>query len=273
MTAFTFRMRSFGFTPQGERGNRYRLNRSILSVLSLAFAVGLLAPQAVGAFTHTVKPVQECALNATVQCTATLQPSHTYTTYRNQGYTSGVCLGLPVFGTGPDEITFGKIAVGYRHYYDGGEGLLPCAESGDTFYRGAVRFDLSNFTNSHFISAKLTCRVEKSERHLDSGGLSIDVRGIWSAAKGVDLATDTWINWQGTNHDYLNGDGSQYPVPSGQLSNPAVTVDVSSAVRDMLRGAVPNNGFVFYGYDEGYPRNSDILFSIYSNFVLELTYN
>lgn len=272
MTAFTFRMRSFGFTRRMERGNLPRRYRAIISTLGDIFAVGLLAPQAVGAFTHTVKPVQECTLNVTVQCTATLQPSHTYTTYRNQGYTSAVCLGLPVFGTAPPAIAPGEIAVGYRHYYDGGEGPLPCAESSDTFYRGAVRFDLSNFTNSHFIGAKLTYRVEKSELHLDSRGWPY-FPGIWSAAVGLDRATDTWVNWPGTNHDYLDGDGSQYPVPYGQLTNPTVTVDVSSIVRDMLRGAVPNNGFVFYGSDESFPQNGDILFSIFSNFALELTYN
>lgn len=277
MTAFTFRLRSFGFSRRGGGGTLHRSHRAILSVLGVVFAVVLLVPQTVGAYTHTTMPavqVQTCALTPGTPCVAIVQPSHTYTTYRSHVDTSGVCLGLPpVVGTGPDDLTFGKIAVGYRHYYDGGEGLLPCAESGDVFYRGAVRFDLSNFTNSHFIGAKLTYRVERSERHLDSGGLNLDLRGIWSASAGLDIATDPWITWIGSNHDYLNGDGSQFPVPHGQITNPTITVDVSSTVRDMLRGAAPNNGFVLYGSDEGFPRNSDTLFSIYSNFTLELTYN
>jgi hypothetical protein len=54
--------------------------------------------------------------------------------------------------------------------------------------------------------------------------------------------------------------------------DPTITLDVSSIVRDWLEGAKPNYGFVFYGFDEGFPQNNTTYLSKYSGFTLTLTY-
>ncbi len=203
-----------------------------------------------------------------------LVPSHTYTTWRSHEEEGGFpCAGLPLIGTGgnpgPD---FGTIAVGYSHYYDPDDGLISCPSLADIFYRGAVRFDLSHFQLHDFVRATLKFRIQSSVRHDDVPNIYADRPGVWSAAAGVDRATDDWIDWQaGDGHDYVNGDHTQLPVPSDQVEDPTITVDVSGMVRDWLNGNA-NNGFVFYGKDEGYPRNSEKLFSTYTDFVLTLTY-
>jgi hypothetical protein len=208
-------------------------------------------------------------------CTASMPPSHVYTTYRSRDETDGLCSSpgvtgtMPVGGTDAD-VPWDTIAVGFHHYYDEGS-FIPCTETDDIFFRGAVRFDLHGFKNDHFIGAKLTFRVLDSQRRYD--GLGAVVPGIWSAAAGVDRATDDWPDWPAhSNHDYLNGDGAQQFVAPERLDNATISLDVSAMVRDWLAGATPNYGFVFYGKDEGYPDNSEILISTYTDFTLTLTY-
>ncbi len=95
--------------------------------------------------------------------------------------------------------------------------------------------------------------------------MNLDEPGIWSAAAGVDRATDDWLTWHSPSyHDYLNGDGTQLFVAPEHPNNLMISLDVSSIVRHWLRNAIPNEGFVFYGKDEGHPRNNDTLTSIYS---------
>jgi hypothetical protein len=208
-------------------------------------------------------------------CTNSLSPSRTYWTYRMHDDINGVfCGDLPLFGTaGYPQPSAGEIAVGYQHFYDPGTDPLPCSHTVDAFFRGAVRFDLSDFTNNRFIGAKLTFRVKESARHYDVGGLNVGESGTWSAAAAMDRATDNWLIWPApSDHDYINGDGSQHFVSPEHPDDPEISLDVSGMVRDWLRAATPNYGFVFYGKDEGYPENNDVLTSIYGDFVLTLTY-
>jgi hypothetical protein len=200
-----------------------------------------------------------------------LQPS--YISTREKRYTwseTGLGCSFPTHGTltvPPKATTWDTITVGYGHYYNDDECMLD-----DAFWRGAVQFDLSPYKNYHFISATLTFSVTGSMRHEDVPASWPSATGTWSAAAGMDLATDNWVAWPaGEYHDYINGDGLHVPVPSGLMSDPTITLDVTSSVRGWLEGA-PNNGFVFYGFDEGFPRNSAIYLCNYSNFKLTLHY-
>ncbi len=84
-----------------------------------------------------------------------LSPSNTYLTSRLHDEFGGfLCGGLPIFGTADyPNPSFGEIAVGYKHSFDSGSDPFPCLESADAFFRGAVRFDLSGYTNNRFINA------------------------------------------------------------------------------------------------------------------------
>jgi hypothetical protein len=171
----------------------------------------------------------------------------------------------------PSAATADTITVGFAHYYDDDTCML-----NDAFWRGAVQFDLSGFKNQNFLSAKLTFSVTDGLRYdpdTDLPGGPYDTGPRYSAAAGMDLATDNWAGWPaGEDHDYINGDGSHFFVPSGYLTSPTITLDVSSTVRDWLEGKKPNNGFVFYGFDEGFPQNNNTYLSNYSGFTLMLTY-
>jgi hypothetical protein len=205
-----------------------------------------------------------------------LPPSNVSTTFRSNHETDGLCSSLSVYGTGPSDGTDpgNTITVGFTHHYEDDSVLfVPCTDTIDTFYRGAVYFDLSGFRNHNFIGARLTFRVKESTRHFDVGGSHVGETGTWSAAGGMDSATDNWLEWHsGDGHDYLNGDGSQHFVSPEHPDDPAIALDVSGMVRDWLEGVRPNYGFVFYGKDESYPDNNETLISTYTDFMLTLTY-
>jgi hypothetical protein len=205
----------------------------------------------------------------------TLQPSYVNT--RGRRHTESSSSPFCDIGTEgtliepPPAATGDTITVGFAHYYNDDTCML-----NDAFWRGAVQFDLSGFKNQNFLSASLTFRVTDGLRYdpdtdLPEGPYETGAR--WSAAAGVDRATDNWAAWPaGEYHDYINGDGKHLFVPSGYMANPTITLDVSSIVRDWLNGAMPNDGFVFYGFDEGFPRNNNTYLSNYSDFTLTLTY-
>jgi hypothetical protein len=204
-----------------------------------------------------------------------LQPSSVNTRGRRhtESSSSPFC-DFPTHGTliePPPPATSDTITVGFAHYYNDDECML-----NDAFWRGAVQFDLSGFRNQNFISAQLTFRVTDGLRYdpdTDLPGGPNDTGTRYSAAAGMDLATDNWAGWPaGEDHDYINGDGSHFPVPSGYMTTPTITLDVSSTVRDWLEGKKPNNGFVFYGFDEGFPQNNNTFLCNYSGFTLTLNY-
>jgi hypothetical protein len=207
---------------------------------------------------------------------ASLQPSNVYTTFRSNHKTDGLCSSLSVYGTGPSDGTDpgNTITVGFTHHYeDDGVLFIPCTDTIDTFYRGAVRFDLSPYTYNHFLSATLTFSILSSTLHGDFPASFPNEPGVFSAAAGMDLATDNWLEWHsGDGHDYLNGDGSHLTVPSEWMLSSTATLDVSSTVRDWLEGNKPNYGFVFFGQDEGFPDNNKTLISTYTGFTLTLHY-
>jgi hypothetical protein len=209
----------------------------------------------------------------------TLQPANVYTTFRANHETDGLCSSLSVFGTGPDGgtdpgIPWDTITVGFVHQYeDDGVLFIPCSDTIDAFYRGAVQFDLSGQTYHHFLSATLTFRILDSTRHYDVPAWWPNEPGIWSAAAGADGATDNWLGWHsGDGHDYINGDGAHLSMPGEKMLLPTTTLDVTSMVRDWLEGNKPNNGFVFYGHDEGYPNNNETFICRYTDFTLTLHY-
>jgi hypothetical protein len=152
----------------------------------------------------------------------------------------------------------GEIVEGYRHQYDPGTDPFPCPDLADTYYRGAVTFDLSAIKQyaraNAFKHATLSFQVDQTDKPFDGTACLGHVQGNALLWNGIDLGKDSPLE-----SDFaLNGDH--------------IDVDVASTVLwAVLLGDSNDLNFVLSGRLEGFPQDNNRCRTVYHNFTLTLT--
>ena len=189
--------------------------------------------------------------------------------YREHDSNSGPCFNVPTYGTGPEVVPPGQIAVGWEDTFVPGAQPFPCNYQQQMLYRGHVQFDLRRFDS--IADATLTYAAFQSENHT-AGPPENPPQGY---ATVLGMATG--------QADYGNGpmwwpyDNDVALPPCRGNSFTPCSVDVSYQSNQWTQQNHFNYGFIMAGpkldYDSGLPQDNNAQLTWYGNFQLTVLYN
>jgi hypothetical protein len=162
---------------------------------------------------------------------------------------------------GPYSAGHDQTLSGFSDFFDPGSGLLPCVVHADTYYRGAVAFDLSQL--DVIVSADLTFTVDSS---ISANGDVVGQNPPACNATTLGMAT-------GNEHYFFDSPVSL--PPCGR----SLDVGVSDQVRQWLGTAPsrPNFGFIIAGpkidFPDDLPDDNTAKVTWYGNFQLTVLYD
>lgn len=162
----------------------------------------------------------------------------------DNNYDAAYCLDLIPYGAS-EGLKYGTARVGYNRNHDPGTEPFPCWWWVSSVDRGLVRFDL----------ALLGVPADK----IVDATLEYDLQTTYSVPNTAtncpnDILASLWImNESWSNSFYPNAESFTDFAPSPSCVVTHHSWNVTSVVRDWLKGARPNYGFLFVGADESFP--------------------
>jgi hypothetical protein len=182
---------------------------------------------------------------------------------------SGPCVSVPTYGTGPEPVNPGEIAVGWEDMFVPGAQPFPCNFQQQRIYRGHVQFDLRKLDT--ISDATLTYAVDHSENQ-GAGPAENPAHG-YATVLGMStgqIQGDQGPYWWNYDNDVT------LPPCNGEMFTPC-SVDVSNQANQWTQQNHFNYGFIFAGpklsIDNSLPSDNNAQLSWYSGFKLNVLYN
>ncbi|MBP7937831.1 MAG: hypothetical protein KA354_24590 [Phycisphaerae bacterium] len=164
----------------------------------------------------------------------------------DNNYDAVYCTDLIPYGAF-EGLEFGAARVGYDRHHDPGTEPLPCWWWVSSVDRGLVRFDLAllGVTGDQITDATLEYDLETT--YSVAGTATNCPNSILSS---IWIVNEPWSDKFDLDAEFLTD-----PSPSPSCVDTHHSLNVSSVVRDWLKGVRPNYGFLFVGGDESRPSN------------------